>query len=127
MIGRAEDYAKILSALSQGKLLKKETLDLMKTNQLNETQLKTFHCTSWLSAHGYGLGVRTLIDPAKTDYKAPVGEFGWDGAAGSYAMIDSDREIAVGYFQQVRNCPFAYKTVHPQIRNLVYEALGYTF
>lgn len=127
MIGRAEDYTKILSALSQGKLLKKETLDLMKTNQLDEVRLQDLRKTPWLKAYGYGLGVRTLTDPEQIDHTAPVGEFGWDGAAGSFALVDSDREIAVGYFQQVRNCSFAYNVVHPNIRTLVYEALGYTF
>lgn len=127
IIGRAEDYTKILSALSQGKLLKTETLNLMKTNQLDEICLKDLRNTPWLKAHGYGLGVRTLTDPEQINHTAPVGEFGWDGAAGSFALVDSDREIAVGYFQQVRNCSFAYNEVHPNIRKLVYEALGYTF
>ena len=34
----------------------------------------------------YGLGVRVLNDTAES--KSPVGEFGWDGAAGAYVMID---------------------------------------
>ena len=127
MIGRAEDYTKILSALSQGKRLKKETLDLMKTNQLDDTCLQDLRKTAWLKAHGYGLGVRTLMHPEMLDNTAPAGEFGWDGAAGSYALVDSDREIAIGYFQQVRNCMYAYNVVHPNIHTLVYEALGYTF
>lgn len=127
IIGRAEDYTKILSALSQGKLLKKETLDLMKTNQLDEVRLQDLRKTPWLKAYGYGLGVRTLTDPEQINHTAPVGEFGWDGAAGSFALVDSDREIAIGYFQQVRNCQYAYNVVHPTIRALVYEALGYTF
>ncbi|MBO5784085.1 MAG: beta-lactamase family protein, partial [Clostridia bacterium] len=127
MIGRAEDYTRILSALSQGKLLKKETLELMKTNQLDETRLADLRKTPWLAGHGYGLGVRTLMDPAKVDYTAPVGEIGWDGAAGAFALVDSDRELAIGYFQQVRHCQYAYNVVHPKVRALVYEALGYTF
>jgi CubicO group peptidase (beta-lactamase class C family) len=127
LIIRAADYGELLSRLSQGKLIKKETLDLMRTNQLDETCLADLHKTEWLPPYGYGLGVRTLLYPEKIGHTAPKGEFGWDGAAGSYAMVDSDREIAVVYIQGVRNCRWAYNEIHPRIRDLVYECLGYSF
>jgi CubicO group peptidase (beta-lactamase class C family) len=127
LIIRAADYGELLSRLSQGKLIKKETLDLMRTNQLDETRLADLHKTEWLPPYGYGLGVRTLLYPEKIGHTAPKGEFGWDGAAGSYAMVDSDREIAVAYIQGVRNCRWAYNEIHPRIRDLVYECLGYSF
>lgn len=40
----------------------RKTIDLMRQNQLNETQLKDFR-NSYLAGYGYGLGVRTMMDP----------------------------------------------------------------
>ena len=74
--------------------------------------------------YGYGLGVRTLIDPADAVGQAPVGEFGWEGMAASYWLVDTDNKISVVWTTHVVNCRPAYREIHPHIRNLVYNALG---
>ena len=68
-----------------------------------------------------GLGVRVLIDASKS--KSPAGEFGWDGAAGAYTIMDPQTRLAVVYAQHVRSCGPAYAVVHPTLRDMVYEAL----
>ena len=45
--------------------------------------------------YSYGLGCRVLIDKTLTEAKSPLGEFGWDGAAGASAIIDADNHVAV--------------------------------
>ena len=73
--------------------------------------------------YSYGLGCRVLIDKTLTEAKSPLGEFGWDGAAGASAIIDADNHVAVFYVQHVLACDFAYKTIHRRVRDLTYEML----
>ena len=69
-------------------------------------------------------GVRTLVERDKSGARSPLGEFGWDGAAGAYAIIDVQNRLAVFYVQHVLNCEYAYGVIHPKIRDLTYEMLG---
>ena len=52
-----------------------------------------------------------------------MGEFGWDGAAGAYALIDPVNHVSVVYAQQVLGMVKVYFEIHPRIRDLVYEEL----
>ena len=130
MIASLNDYIKFADALACGesetgyRILKPETVELMKTNQLDEAGLKSlyFNCDRFLG-YGYGLGVRTMMKPDLNLSLGPVGEFGWDGAAGAYCMIDTDNHLSIFYGQHVLSCGYAYQNVHRAIRNLVYKAL----
>jgi CubicO group peptidase (beta-lactamase class C family) len=73
--------------------------------------------------YSYGLGVRTMKYPEKQGAKAPVGEFGWDGAAGSHSFIDPDNQIAMVYMMQVVSCSYSYDELFPKLRDLVYETI----
>ncbi len=122
-----EDYSLVLDALACGgvghngcRILKQESIDLMRTPQLSPVPQADFQ-RSGKRGYGYGLGVRTLIDPAAS--RGPVGEFGWDGAAGAYAAIDPENHISIFYAQEVLGMMKAYDEIHPTIRDLVYEAL----
>ena len=72
--------------------------------------------------YGYGLGVRTLVDTSAS--KSPVGEFGWDGNDGAYMLCDSVNRLSVVYLQHVSDDFLSWNTVHPGIRDLVYDALA---
>lgn len=72
--------------------------------------------------YGYGLGVRVLTDKASS--RSPLGEFGWDGAAGAYILVDPFNHLSIFYAQHVMACEKAYSTIHPTIKDLTYEALG---
>lgn len=127
LISSVDDYMKFANALcSKGKshngeqILSKRTIDLMRTNHLDEASLKDFNWIQ-MSGYGYGLGVRTMIDKTKGGSLSPVGEFGWGGAAGAYVMIDPDNEVALFYAQHLLNNQEPY--VHPRIRNIAYNCL----
>lgn len=124
LIGTADGYAKFVAKLSlnDGSLLKPETIDLMRTPQLNERCLADFQQRMKKIGYSYGLGVRTLIDKSQ-GAKSPIGEFGWDGAAGCYALVDTENQLAIFFGTQVLQNDDIYDIAHPQIRNLVYEAL----
>lgn len=95
-VSTVEEYVKYLEAMRIGNIiLKKESIDLMCTNQLVDEQLKTY----WFSTYGYGLGVRcSRGNDGLTD-------FGWSGAAGAYLIIDREKEFTAFYVQHVLQSP----------------------
>lgn len=103
------------------RILGKESIDLMRKNHLTDQQLEDFKRGGKVG-YGYGLGVRTLID--NENAKSPIGEFGWDGAAGAYALIDPDNGLGIFYAQHILMFIDVYFKIHPTIRDLTYEALG---
>lgn len=123
-----EDYAKVLDALANdgiaangNRILTSASIREMSTNRLNDQQLKDFHIGGKLE-YGYGLGVRTLIDESKS--RSPLGEFGWDGAAGAYVLADPRNHLAIFYVQAAPESGSAFSEIHPTLRDMTYEALG---
>ncbi len=87
-ISTVDDYIKLLEAVRIGDvILKKETIDMMATNELTEEQMKTY---GWGYAYGFGLGQRCPNGGERTD-------FGWGGAAGAYYMINREKGITAFY------------------------------
>jgi len=106
----AEDYCKLMSALSRGglgangqRILASRTVELMKTNRLTTPELLQNFNWKHLSGYGYGLGVRTHIDRSKSGSVSPIGEFGWGGAAGATASIDTESRIGMFFVQHTLN------------------------
>ena len=92
----------------------------MRTNQLNEKQMKYFNW-SQLKGYGYGLGVRTLINKAESGTTGNVGEFGWGGAAGATLLVDPGCKLAYFYSHHMLNPQENY--YQPRLRNVVYGCL----
>ena len=120
-----DEYTKVLEALANGgvgrtggRILKQESV----RNWLTEQELADFSRTG-KEGYGYGLGVRVLIDGTKS--KSPVGEFGWDGAAGAYALVDPKNHIGMFYTHEILGMIEAYSEIHPTLRDLAYEAMGF--
>lgn len=71
------------------RLLRPETLALMTSNQLTESQRGSAEFLS--SGHGFGLGVAVVLDPDKADpilCGGGVGSVGWPGAWGGWWQAD---------------------------------------
>lgn len=127
LVGSVDSYSLIIDALANdgightgARILKKESIQLMSRNWLSATQLADFEKSGKIG-YGYGLGVRTLIDPTKS--KSPLGEFGWDGAAGAYALVDPIHQVSIFYVQEILGMLKVYSEIHPTIRDLAYEVL----
>lgn len=130
LISTADDYILFLDAMCHGgisadgyRLVSMESIDNMRQDQLSESSKKDFDLWGRIG-YSYGLGVRTLVEKEKSGARSPLGEFGWDGAAGAYAFIDPENHLAVFYAQHVRKCGFVYHDIHPKIRDLTYEMIG---
>ncbi len=133
LLSTVDDYALFVDAmanLGQGangsRILRPETVELMRTNHLGGALLADYWADNYANAgYGYGLGVRTLMNGKRAKTPSPAGEFGWGGAAGTNLLADPDNQIAIFYAQQVIGLmPFAYET-HPHniIRRLVYRCM----
>lgn len=126
LVSTPEDYSIFLDALANGGtakcgyvLLQPETVALMGANHLSEKQLDDFH--KLRKGYGYGLGVRTHMDPAESGTLSPIGEFGWDGAAGGFSMVDTKNNLSLTYFQEIQNWDVRYQT---ELRNALYTDLN---
>ncbi len=120
-----EDYAVFLDALACGgvgkngkRILTSETVELMGTNHLKGKPLDDFY--QLRQGYGYGLGVRTHVDKDVSGSLSPVGEFGWDGSAGAFSMVDTKNKISLTYFQH--NHSWDIK-IQNEMRNALYECI----
>lgn len=122
-----DDYSLFADAIACGgmagngrRILRPETVELFKEDQLNDRQRKSYQASED-PAYSYGLGVRTLKDPTKS--KSPLGEFGWCGAAGAYVLFDTANQLSIFYAHHILyDRPFQDQA-HTAIRDLVYESL----
>lgn len=102
------------------RILSEESIDRMRENRLTGQSLEDF-MKAGKGGYGYGLGVRTLIDASKS--RSPIGEFGWDGAAGAYVVIDRENHLGIYFALHTLMFIKSYFEIHPMIRDLTYEAL----
>ena len=127
IITTVQDYAKFAAAMANGglglnrnRILGAGTVELLKTNQLDERQQKDFNWKR-LRGYGYGLGVRTMIDRAASGSNGSVGEFGWGGAAGANIIMDTEQNLAVFYAHHMLNPQEEF--YQPRLRNVVYSCI----
>jgi len=125
----ASDYIKLLTVLANGgttsdgyKLLDESTIALMETNRLCKEALADF-VNGRLHGYGWGLCGRVHMNPVFSLSKSAIGEFGWDGAGGCFAMVDRKNKVAIFFGMQIHNCSYSYIILQPLIRTLVYKAL----
>lgn len=125
-----DDYSLFADAMACGgigitgnQILKPETIDLMRTEQLSGYTMNPEYGCVQGPGYGYGLGVRTLIDRS-SGVRSSIGEFGWDGAAGSYVMVDPAYNLSVFFAMHVRGWPGLIGRGHAPIRDLTYEVLS---
>ena len=127
LLSTADDYMKFASTLTAGgtnaegvRILGRKTIDLMRLDQLNPTQKLDFNWP-YIKGYSYGLGVRTLIDPAKAGIPGSVGEFGWCGVLGTWVLMDPAEQLTVVYMHQ--RTPNLEEYVQPHLRAMIYATL----
>lgn len=126
LVSTVEDYIRFADALACGgvaangyRVLSETSLKQLVSEQLKEITINNnFACVQG-DDYGYGLGVRIRQVPTK--WGLDKGEFGWDGAAGSYVMMDSKKKVSVFIGLHLRNWPIAFKGKHLQIVEKIYR------
>lgn len=123
------DYIKFADTMANGgisangvRILRPETVDLMRVNQ-NEVSLTLPGPVR--PGLGYGFGMRVMLDKKLANSNAPCEfEFGWDGAAGTFVTMDAHHKLAAVYTQHVLGHGWIYTDVHPVIRDTMYKIAG---
>ena len=128
LISTVSDYAKFADTLALGgisakgyRLIKPETIEKMKEIQFDSLDIKSTYTCVQGKDYGYGLGVRVRTKPLECGI--PKGEFGWDGAAGSYILVDTDNKISITMGMNIMNWPAIFRGEHLAIAKLVYEEI----
>jgi CubicO group peptidase (beta-lactamase class C family) len=126
MVGTIEDYARFAQMLLNGgtldgrRYLKSETIALMTSDHIGpETRIARdyFYFPGATSEFGLGFAVRTSTPP-NTSW--PIGEYRWDGAAGTFFFIDPKDDMFVIFMVQT---PSERGRIQLALKTLIYQAL----
>lgn len=128
LAGTAEAYAAVVEALANGgvgrsgnRILNEKSVLLFTHSVLTGAAIGDFRVGRFLE-YSYGLGVRVKTEQILG--QSPVGEFGWDGAAGGYAVVDPFNHVGIFYVEHILNFFEGYSVIHPRVRDLVYKGLA---
>ncbi len=128
LISSVNDYIKFADMLAMDgvsaegvRILNAKTVALMRSEQIASVSVNNnFTCIQG-SAYSYGLGVRTR--KKETDWGLPREEFGWDGAAGSYLLIDPQKKLSIVMGMHVQVWPKCFMGEHLNIVKEIYKNL----
>ena len=100
-------------------LIGRRTFEYMTSPQLTEKQLETYDFEACVG-YNYGNFFRILTDPSAACSNGSIGEYGWDGKAGSYFFVDPTEELIFIYMQQIEGgCDYSFIR---GLRQIVYGA-----
>ena len=126
--GCVDDYILFADALACDglaynghRILDKASLDMLTDTRVGGLSLENSYTCVQGDDYGYGLGVR--VRKVDTDWGLKKGEFGWDGAAGTYLMVDREKQISVVIGMHVRAWPHIFTGEHLRIVEALYRAL----
>jgi CubicO group peptidase (beta-lactamase class C family) len=127
MIGTAGDYARFAQMLLNGgtlngrRYLKPETVALMTVDHVGPGSgiaRDDFYFPGPDSGFGLGFAVRTRQLP---DSSLPLGEYRWDGVAGTFFFIDPQDDMFTICMMQT---PSQRDRIQTAVKRLIYQALG---
>ncbi len=80
------------------RILSERTVDMFSKSAITKSQSRTLW--PWLDGYGYGNFMRVMVKPSRHQCNWSVGEFGWDGALGTYFQVDPKTDTYVVHMQQ---------------------------
>jgi CubicO group peptidase (beta-lactamase class C family) len=127
MVGTIGDYARFSQMLLNGgtldgrRYLKPETITLMTSDHIGpETKIGHDYFYFPGASSGFGLGFAVRISPYPgTSW--PLGEYRWDGIAGTFFFIDPKDDMFVIFMVQT---PSERGRIQLALKTLIYQALG---
>lgn len=127
LLSTADDYMQFAEAMTRMgtsregvRILGRKTVELLRMDQLNAQQKADFNW-DYLKGYSYGLGVRTLVDPALGGVPGSKGEFGWCGMLGTWVLMDPEEQLTAVYMHQ--RYPNLEKYVQTHLRPMIYSAI----
>ena len=145
LISTLDDYLSFARMMLNGgeldgrRYLKRETVELMRTNRLTPEQraIPFLGLPFWMG-DGFGLGLSVVMDPEKHDWMgaASQGAFGWPGAFGTWWQADPQKQMILIFLiqnytpltpdmagQAVTGARMAARMACPMFQKIVYGAL----
>ncbi|MDH3733711.1 MAG: beta-lactamase family protein [Gemmatimonadota bacterium] len=128
LVSTASDYVRFAQMMLQDgqldgvRILRSETVQEMRRNQLSESAVPIALAGWFPPAYGFGLGFATLIDHEATPEADHDGVFRWGGVANTFFWIDPEAELIAMVWTQMD--PFLVHGLERQFQALVYSALG---
>lgn len=127
MVGTIGDYARFAQMLLNGgtfesrRYLKPETIALMASDHIGpETKIGRDHSYFPGATSGFGLGFAVRIStPPNTAW--PLGEYRWDGVAGTFFFIDPADDMFAIFMVQT---PSQRGRIQLALKTLIYQAMG---
>lgn len=99
------------------RVLRAETVSDMTVNGLSEAVLQTR-----TAGTGWGLAnVAVMLDPTSVAYPTSLGEYGWDGSAGTIFWVNPAEELVIVLMWQ--SSPSNPEGLRQQVKGLIHEAL----
>ncbi len=107
LVSTAHDYARLSQMLlndgelAKARLLRPETIQLMRTNQIGDLRLFSDGTpNSGQAGVGFGLDFAVYLDPSAENTPFGRGTYYWSGAAGTWFWIDPENDLVfVGLIQ----------------------------
>ena len=128
VVSTVDDYARFAAALANGgvgengaRILGEEALTMMRTEHFSSVAVNNNFSCGQGKEYGYGYGVRVRM--TASPWGLPAGEFGWDGAAGTYLMADPVNRISVVIGMHVRHWIYCFRHEHLNLVKELYLGL----
>ncbi|MEO1984075.1 MAG: serine hydrolase domain-containing protein [Fuerstiella sp.] len=126
LVSTIHDYFRFLLMISHGgsyeggRLLSRESIRLMTTNQLSQDVKWIRFGDDIRHGVGFGLGFSVRQEMSKWDPDGRIGEYGWGGAASTHYWISPKDDLIVITMEQVK--PYSFLTERA-IKKAVYDAI----
>jgi CubicO group peptidase (beta-lactamase class C family) len=126
LVSTASDYARFCQmlldggVLGQARILGRKTVELMTANHWTLSQDPFEGRWGFPGGYGFGLGMRSLVNPALSGLPGSVGEFGWPGALSTYFWIDPVEQVYGIFLTQFTPMTLRYAYL---FQVLAYQAL----
>lgn len=126
MVGTISDYARFAQMMLNGgtlegrRYLRAETVATMTSDHIGPGSgiaRDFYYFPGEGFGFGYGFAVRTKLLASEP---GPIGEFRWDGVAGTFFWVDPKDDMFVVFMAQT---PTQRGRIQPALRKLVYDAL----
>lgn len=128
LVSTVEDYEKFARCLARGgkttegkSVICEELLKEMAKEQVISGSIKNEFTCAQGDDYGYGFGVR--VRRKDTEWGLKKGEYGWDGLACSYLLIDPEKSVALVMGMNLLFWPRIFIGKHLEIVRAIYENL----
>lgn len=126
LISTVNDYSLFIDSLANrtNKIISDSSIDIMSKIHVENSPIskEILNFSRIREDYGYGYGVR--VRKIKSEEGIPIGEFGWDGAAGSYSLCDRTNNISIVIGLNVFGWPTYLKDFHIHLSKLIYSEIN---